>query len=663
MRQSNILIICFVIFVLAFLGYSLWQSKATAPLSTVSKERQEADMKAAEKYLHDAEPERSLPIIHQYKEEMEINTPEGKKWLNLFADASADLNDSDQLLMIHQFTPEVLKNNEKGALSLANAFIKEGNLNEYAALRKLWKNREDNLAAWTLLDADALLQQGQKQSAYELLKDKKWTGKFEDERLMHIALIQMQEDPQKALDILNAEYSKDPKNSEILIFKGKIYESQRRISLAEQDFNTAAIREPRNIYLQDQLAEFYRRQKNYPKALAIWQKLLPLSPNDQIWVKSLFWSHVASPTTYDWKKAPLPEEKSRAFLVYFLGLKPGQYWNQSNFEKLPNNLDSLSDYQATYWLRLLQALKTDDEQGALSLLNNNHFEASSWAPMLEITLHRILNYRQNGSLLIEGDIPNSESMLNVLSGQNNVSTLYKDLDTLAQQEANQGSSFKLPDDMKALLNSQEIFAVALLSEGWTEAALQLHPVSLLSADFPDWVQALYVNALRQNRGNQAALQFAAGQKQTPTIILLKAEIEIAEGKTDRVVPELEKLKSDPSDIGARAAWLISLIDLEKGQYRKAGEAIEAHPKLSQTLQGQETLGRIAVLEGEPEIAAQIYQKIMHQSTEAKSFLVRQAYQQKNWALARELTEDLLNEFPGNVQLQENLKKIISQEKR
>ena len=213
------------------------------------------------------------------------------------------------------------------------------------------------------------------------------------------------------------------------------------------------------------------------------------------------------------------------------------------------------------------------------------------------------------------------------------------------------------------MSNQEIFIVALFSEGWTEAALQLQPSAFLSADFPEWVSGLYINGMRQNRGNQAALKFAAQQKQTPMIHLLTAEIEIAEGKTNQAIPVLEKLKTQQDDIGARAAWLLSLIDMQKGNYRQAGAAIAAHPQLAETLQGQEALGRIAVLDGDLEKAVQIYQKIMHQSNEAKSFLARLAYQQKNWPLARELTEELLNQFPGNAQLQENLKKIIKQESR
>lgn len=42
---------------------------------------------------------------------------------------------------------------------------------------------------------------GQKQQAYELLNDKHWLGKAEDERQMRLALIQLNDNPLEALEI------------------------------------------------------------------------------------------------------------------------------------------------------------------------------------------------------------------------------------------------------------------------------------------------------------------------------------------------------------------------------------------------------------------------------------------------------------------------------
>jgi len=658
-RQSNILIISFAIFMVAFLGYSLWQSNTSQPLAEVSKEQQESDMKMAEKFLHNAEPERSLPIIHKYKDVMETSSSEGDRWLELFVQASSDLNDTDQLLMIYQFKPEIFKNNEKAAFHLARIFYNNSSVADYDKIKSLWKGRESNSAAWTLLDADMFLIQGHHQQAYELLKNEKWTGSLEKERLMRLAMLNIQDHPQEALNILNAELSKDPKNAEILLFRSKIYESQQKLALAEKDLTTAVQLEPRNIYLQDQLAEFYRRQKNYAKALNVWQKLHSQSTNDQIWVKTLFWNYVSQPTHVDWKKSALPEDKSKAFLVYMLNLKPGQFWDSQAFEKIPHRLDFQKDYQAAYWLRLLQSLKMHHEREAFAILRNNPFQDQSWAPLMEITLKRILNFRSKGSFRLEED-DNAEPVVNVLTSTH-LPTLYKEIDTLAQKEVAQGSPLSVSPAMQALLTNQEIFPVLFMSEGWTEAALQMQPVNLLSADFPDWTYVLYINGIRQNRGNQAALKFLAQQKPLPILSLLASEIYIAEGKSAEALPLLEKLKNHTSDIGTRAVWLLASIYMQNNQYSQAKEMIQTHPQLSQTLQGQEALGRIAAKEGDLETAAEFYKKITQQSCEAKSFLARRAYQEKDWAQARSLTEDLLNDYPENLQLQDNLKKIIANE--
>lgn len=662
MRQSNILIICFVIFVLAFLGYSLWQSKGDA-FPTISKEQREADLKAAEKYLHDADPERSLPIIHSYKEEMEKNSPEGKKWMNLFVEASNQLNDIDQLLLIFDYNPLAFSDHEPASITLANTFIKAQEEKEFTKIRELWRNRETNLPAWTLLDSDALALQGNSQQAYAILKNQVWTKPYEDERVMRIAMLKMQDNPRESLDIIDSSFSKDPKNPEIRLFRAKIYETMGQNSEAELDYLAAAKSDPKDVYLQDQLAEFYRRQKNFNKALNVWQKTLTYSTNDQIWMKNIFWSQIATPAKQDWKKMQLPEEKSRPFLVYALSLKPGEYWNQTDFEKIPHSMDALVDYQATYWLRLLQALKKHDEKTADAFLRNNAFHANSWAPLLEMTLRRIINYRQKGSLLIEGDTQSAEALLEILAKKDSVPQLYWELDHLAQKEADQGSSFEMPSEMKNLLKSDDVFAVALLSEGWIEAGLQMSPAQKLPENFPDWVAALYIQALKQNRGDQVALKYASMQNQTPIVILLSAEMEMSAGKTDELLEQLDQLQSQPGAIGRQAAWLTSLLDIKKGRYSNAKKIITEHPDLLSSLQGQEALGRIAVLQGKSEEAAEIYHKILQKSNEAKSYLARLAYQQKNWPQARAITEELLKEFPGNRQLQGNLEKIIAEEKK
>jgi hypothetical protein len=97
----------------------------------------------------------------------------------------------------------------------------------------------------------------------------------------------------------------------------------------------------------------------------------------------------------------------------------------------------------------------------------------------------------------------------------------------------------------------------------------------------------------------------------------------------------------------RAAWLISLIHIDRGQYTEAKAIIEGQPKLADNVTGKETLARIALLEGNNELANKLYLAIEKVSPEAKSYLARKAFIEKDWKTARELTEDLLRQYPTN----------------
>ena len=221
----------------------------------------------------------------------------------------------------------------------------------------------------------------------------------------------------------------------------------------------------------------------------------------------------------------------------------------------------------------------------------------------------------------------------------------------------------LPADFKELLSGPDAFAAAFLSAGWTEAALQLNTLETIPHTYPDWVAFELAQATRQNRGATAAMEFADKQSPTPAMTLMIGELLAANGKPDQALDRLTKLTQDHNDIGYKASWLVSLIYIERGQYNEAKEAIEAQPALAKDLVGQETLARIALLQGNTVLAEQLYSAIESKSAEAKSYLARKAYAEKNWKKARELTEQLLLEYPTNALLQENLKKIIDEQNK
>jgi tetratricopeptide (TPR) repeat protein len=138
---------------------------------------------------------------------------------------------------------------------------------------------------------------------------------------------------------------------------------------------------------------------------------------------------------------------------------------------------------------------------------------------------------------------------------------------------------------------------------------------------------------------------------------------MADQKPDEALTLLKPYIQDISDTGYRASWLASIIYIDKKQYDKAKAVIEEHPKLSQDPLGKEGLARIALLQGNTELADKLYAEIENQSAEALSYFARKAYAQKDWKKAQELTEKLVLLFPDNLILRANLNQILEESKK
>jgi tetratricopeptide (TPR) repeat protein len=160
-----------------------------------------------------------------------------------------------------------------------------------------------------------------------------------------------------------------------------------------------------------------------------------------------------------------------------------------------------------------------------------------------------------------------------------------------------------------------------------------------------------------------AIEFATKQHLTPMLKLQIAELNIAVGNNEKAADELKTLSAIGGDIGFQATERLSELYIDQKKYNKAKEIIQGNPKFSESVRGQEHLARIALYLKELKTADQIYQSIEKSSPEARSFLAKKAYQEKNWRKARQLTEQLIRDYPDNEQLRENLKKITLQEQK
>ncbi len=623
-----------------------------------SPESQEDDFKKAQSYLSISKPEEAMKIINKHKTEIENQNAEGKQWLDLLVEASVQAQNTPQLMHIFSFDPNALASNEKAALIVADQLISTGDTKDYETLRALWKGHTQTPERWFILDADALILEKKTPEAIELLQSQTWEGSKDTNRLVRLALLHMSDQPKTAWNYLVEAQKKNPDNTDIRTYRARFLESIGKPELALTEYLSAVSADSANPHLKDQLAEFYIRSHKFDQALKVWSEALNPPTSDSIWLNSIFWSRMITPIQYDWADSQPPQGYKTPLINYLLSLPPGEFWDRKSFEEKPDLEAYLNHEQSTFWLRMLQYLKNGEEDQAYILAQYNPFAEQSWDAQLLESLQRVLNYRRNGTLKLTKDHTSTakialEKNENPLKGN-----FFVDIDKFAHVPPNdQGMKDSLPQDMNNLLMSPEVFSALFLAGGWREAGLDLHKVKIIPPDFPPWVGYNITDAMRANRSVIDALRFASSQKKNPSLSLLSAELMMAGGSPDAGMIELEKLISEPGEVGYKASWLLSLIYLEKKNYDEAKKTISANSQLEKSLMGQEALGRIAILQGDQATADKIYNNIASQSTEAKSYLARRAFADKDWEKAQKYTEELLKLYPNNQILKDNLQKI------
>lgn len=445
---------------------------------------------------------------------------------------------------------------------------------------------------------------------------------------------------QSSWESLKEAQEKDRLSSQILLQKAKTLESINQFPKAHKEYLAAYKLAPENTALIEELGEFYRRHDQISTALQAWQWGLHLPNSENLWIKVLFWSKVALPQKN--LTMPVVEAKGpyKPFIQYLLALKQDEFWNATVFDNLPNKAEILNTFQETFWLRVLDALKNDRDEDVALYIDNNPFRSVNWAPQLSNTLSQIINYQQTGNW-------QTLAVPLVKNDQFEVPPFIDEIEAINAQGGD------VPDRLRPLLKSQEAYSALFLSQGWLEAGLKLNKLDVIPVNFPDWISYSLAQAIQHVEGNEKAIEYATKQKETPALLLLLAELEMAQGNIPVGVKYLIKLASDDSEYGFRAAWLLSVLQIEQEQYEDAKQTIAAQPRLANSTPGKEALAKIALKTGDVIQAESIYEDIQDDSDEAKFYMERKAVSDQNWEKAEKLVEELLQEYPDHPKLKED----------
>lgn len=627
-------------------------------LLTASLPEINLDIQQVQRLLATARPIEALAILSGLSPTVDLSSADGKEWLHLLVDAYAATDNQNQLVLLYNQFPETVESNEHASLAIADSLIETQNTLKYNILRSQWHGKEKEKTRWIFLDAQAKILEGNNNEAAQLLEANHFRGKDETDRLVRLAALYIIEDPKRSWKYLDEATKNDPKNPDLRTFKASLGESLNH-DIANADYIVAIQYDPENPYRREQLADFYLRSRQYLQALEILQDTMSAPSLDSIWLKTVFWNNIVLPHKATWNVQDLPPGGLKDLVNYLLALPSGIVWDEHAFAMLPDHELYLNTRQETFWLQLLSALKSGQEEIALKLLDDNIFHYVSWAPDLEKGLKTLLHFRilqeanpnkgLSSIIANNGDAENPQQLLQLLS-------------SLSEVPAEQLSS-AIPYHLQELLLGKEAFTMPFVAVGWTEAAIRLHALEKLPDTIPGWVAVAITNAIKQNRGSKAALAFAMNQKATSALSLLVAEIALDADEKHTAFNALKSIYTKNDAHGQKAALMLGQFLVEHKNLPDAKKALLTHASLSNDTSAKEILARIALQEGDLNKAYLLYFEIENTSSEAKSFLAKKAFADKDWSRARKLTEALLKEYPKNPTLTDNLQRIIAEAKK
>ena len=616
-----------------FFGIRAWRA------NVVIRQEQRA-FQVAQKLIAGGKFEDALAVIRQ-----QPFAGRRENWPTLEMRALAGLRSAPALAAIFQRLPARVLADEEASVILARAYLSSRNPALFAQIRDAWRGRETRRDDWLVLDSDAQLLAGKPREAEKILRSQKLTGKAEAARLERLSLLVAGRDLPQAWQLLADASRLDPRNPEIRSFRAQILEAAGKTGAAKVEYTAALAADKSDPLLRDQLAEFYCRQADYDFALKIWEESLADPTFDFVWLKTAFWQRMVLPGKLD--AGRVADGELQPLARWVANLPAGKCFDTNSFAALPQAQRLEQQRQEVFWLQLADALQNHREREAADLLKFNRFAAVSWQPDLSSALARILHYRQKRSFNPEGLIYTSATPA---ADQHQFFTT---LAALAERERTEGR-VAVPADLDALLRGPDAFAAAFLAAGWREAALNLCSPENCPTNEPVWFAYGIANALRENRSASAAQEFLAHQPAAPELQLLAAEMLIADGQSREGTERLPALAAADSPVGYRASCLLALVNLDLKRYDAARGWVMHNPQLAADLTGRELLAQIALRAGRTNEAENIYRSILPDSTEAKAYFSKKAFENRDWKQARELTVELVRGQPDNLQFRANL---------
>lgn len=436
----------------------------------------------------------AVTIIQKRKQQGFDEAPTTQHWYDLELNAYEGLHDIEALSTLFDGNPEDFAAHETASLWVAQAALETEQHETAKNFSEFWQKNNPGSGVWKCFEVDELVSQDKSQKALDLLNSTKLKKEYEAGRLSRIAWLNSTLPPDQSHSLIQKALSIAPQHSDVHIHAGYALERLGELKNAAEHIDKALRLDPQDVFIRNKVGEFYRRNGKFKRALTIWKKGLTPPSTGFIWLKTLFWQRVSVPIPLDVSVIPLPEGYQNPLLELIIQLPEDTFWDEAAFDLILKKSPDLLRCQEVFWLRLLEFIRLERYENALSLLKLARFENQAWHIPLEKALLQLLTFRLYSFL-----DPENIRQTDVSPKQN------RPCFTVLHH----WSLGKEPDAaFMNLMQSHHIFSAVFFAAGWHEAGLRLQQSQLPSVEIPLWYIQDIHSALKSNRSGEEAANFA-----------------------------------------------------------------------------------------------------------------------------------------------------------
>ncbi len=365
------------------------------------KRKADTYFKQATEALETRPAEEVMVLVRQGRP-LDRGTKRITRWNTLVTKASAASKDYSSLLDSIEEAKAVFQDNEPISIMAAHAAAELGRQELFGELHHLWNERSTRQVAWNTLQADLFYTNHSFHQAQMTLLQDETPISNEPAVLARIACIRHREDPAAGWAIFNTIQQHTAEThrfrARMLRNENKIQEADQAYRMALQRYESTMQGAPSDVFLMDEVAEFYRGQGHLQNAIALWSKMLSPSTPSTLWAKILFWSRIYGFNLENATTENMPNTAMRPLLDVLMKWPPDTFWDERAMSTFMGQHPAQGSWQSIFWLRMIDLLSNAKEGSALAQMNLSRPGERSWEPALELGLHCVLTYRRSGMI-------------------------------------------------------------------------------------------------------------------------------------------------------------------------------------------------------------------------------------------------------------------------